>query len=67
MDKIIIKACLNGNKLRATNPNIPYSPKEVADEAVRCYEAGASIVISMQETKTVQFLTIQLGTKRQIL
>ena len=44
MDKIIIKACLNGNKLRATNPNIPYSPKEVADEAVRCYEAGASIV-----------------------
>jgi 3-keto-5-aminohexanoate cleavage enzyme len=44
MDTIIIKACLNGGRGREDNPNIPWSPQEVAQEAVRCYDAGASIV-----------------------
>ena len=44
MDSIIIKACLNGNRGREDNPNVPWTPQEVADEAVRCYNAGASIV-----------------------
>ena len=44
MDAIIIKACLNGNRGREDNPNVPWTPQEVADEAVRCYNAGASIV-----------------------
>ena len=44
MDTIIIKACLNGSRGREDNPNVPWTPEEVADEAVRCYEAGASIV-----------------------
>ncbi len=44
MDTIIIKACLNGNRGREDNPNVPWTPQEVADEAVRCYESGASIV-----------------------
>ena len=44
MDTIIIKACLNGNRGREENPNVPFTPEEVAEEALRCYEAGASIV-----------------------
>jgi 3-keto-5-aminohexanoate cleavage enzyme len=44
MDTIIIKGCLNGGRGRQDNPNVPWTPEEVAQEAVRCYEAGASIV-----------------------
>ena len=44
MDTIIIKACLNGSRGRQDNPNVPWTPEEVAGEAVRCSNAGASIV-----------------------
>lgn len=44
MDKIIIKACLNGARGREQNPNVPWTPAEVAAEAKRCSDAGASIV-----------------------
>ncbi len=44
MDKIIVKACLCGLRSREENPNIPITPQEIADEAVRCFNAGASIV-----------------------
>lgn len=44
MDKIIIKACLNGARGREQNPNIPWTPAELAAEAKRCFDAGASIV-----------------------
>ena len=29
MDAIIIKACLNGNRGREDNPNVPWTPQEV--------------------------------------
>jgi 3-keto-5-aminohexanoate cleavage enzyme len=44
MDTIIIKACLNGARGREQNPNIPWTPPEVAAEAKRCFDAGAAIV-----------------------
>jgi 3-keto-5-aminohexanoate cleavage enzyme len=44
MNKIIIKACLNGGRGREHNPNIPWTPAEVAAEAKRCADAGAAIV-----------------------
>ena len=44
MDTVIIKGCLNGSRGREDNPNVPWTPQEVAEEAVRCYNAGASIV-----------------------
>lgn len=44
MDTIIIKACLNGARGREQNLNVPWTPAEVAAEAKRCAEAGASIV-----------------------
>ena len=44
MDTIIIKACLNGGRGREANPNVPWTPEEVSQEAVRCFDAGACIV-----------------------
>jgi uncharacterized protein (DUF849 family) len=44
MDKIIIKACLNGARGREQNPHVPWTPAEIAAEAERCADAGASIV-----------------------
>ena len=44
MDKIIIKACLNGARGREQNSNVPWTPTEIAAEAKRCFDAGASIV-----------------------
>ena len=36
MDQIIIKACLNGGRGREDNPNVPWTPEEVAREAMPC-------------------------------
>jgi uncharacterized protein (DUF849 family) len=43
-DRIIVKACLNGARGRDANSNVPWTPREVADDAVRCHEAGAAVV-----------------------
>ncbi len=44
MDTIIIKACLNGARGREQSVHVPWTPQEVADDALRCAAAGASIV-----------------------
>ncbi len=45
MDKLIITAALTGAEVtREQNSNLPLTPAEIAEEAHRCYEAGASIV-----------------------
>jgi len=42
---LIITAALDGAEtMREHNPNVPYTPEEIALEAVRCREAGASMV-----------------------
>ncbi len=45
MEKLIITAAVIGSApTRDMNPYIPYSPAEIADEALRCWRAGAAIV-----------------------
>ncbi len=44
MDKLIIDARLNEYTFREPNPNVPYSPNEIARDAEACVAAGASIV-----------------------
>lgn len=44
MGPVLIKACLNGARDRHQNPHVPWTPQEVADEAVRCADAGAAVV-----------------------
>lgn len=44
-DKVVITAALTGVLAnRAQCPSIPYTPQEIADEALRAYNAGASVV-----------------------
>ena len=44
-NKVIITAALSGaGTTKENNPAVPYTPKEFAEEAARCYEAGAAMV-----------------------
>ena len=43
-DKLIINVALTGMvPTKADNPHLPVTPDEIADEVVRCYNAGGSI------------------------
>jgi 3-keto-5-aminohexanoate cleavage enzyme len=44
VDPCIVEVALNGITAKATNPNVPRAPAEVAEDALRCIDAGASIV-----------------------
>jgi 3-keto-5-aminohexanoate cleavage enzyme len=45
MEKLIITSAVCGSApMRDNNPNIPYTPAEIAAEALRCWRAGAAIV-----------------------
>lgn len=44
MEKLIITAAVVGSRpTRAMNPAIPYTPAEIAQEAVDCWRAGAAV------------------------
>ena len=44
MEKVIICAAVNGNRGQDMGVKVPITPDEIGDEALRCFEAGASIV-----------------------
>lgn len=56
MDKLIISAALCGSvPTKDQNPNVPYSPAEIAAEAIRCWRAGAAIVhVHVRDPQTGQ-------------
>ena len=41
---VIVEAAINGATTRATNPNVPKSPDEIAADALACLDAGASVI-----------------------
>lgn len=41
---IMIEAAINGNAMRESNPNIPYSPEEIARDAIATTDAGAALI-----------------------
>ncbi|AQU82808.1 MULTISPECIES: 3-keto-5-aminohexanoate cleavage protein [unclassified Halomonas] len=44
MEKLIITAAVNGGiTSRGKNPNVPYTPEEIAESVYQCWQAGASI------------------------
>ena len=67
-NKIIIQACLCGaGTKKAQAPTVPYTPEEIARQAVDCAKAGASIVhIHVREDKEVNG-EIQIGYKSMSL
>jgi 3-keto-5-aminohexanoate cleavage enzyme len=54
MEKLIITAAVSGsNPMRHQNPNVPYSPAEIAGEALRSWRAGAAVShIHVRDPKT---------------
>ena len=45
MEKLIITAAIVGGELaRNALPSLPLTPREIAEEAFRSYEAGASMI-----------------------
>ncbi len=44
MTKVMIEAAINGNAMRDLNPNIPYSPEEIANDAIATCQAGAALI-----------------------
>src|SRR5438445_5329305 len=44
MEKLIIEVAVNENQTKATNPNVPITPDEIAADARRCVDAGAAII-----------------------
>ena len=44
MEKLIIEARINEYAMREENPHVPWTAAEIAEDAVACREAGASIV-----------------------
>ncbi len=44
MEKLIIQVRINEGQMRQTNPHVPYSPAEIAEQVVECWRAGASMV-----------------------
>jgi len=41
---VIVEAALNGATMKSANPNVPKTPQEIADDALRCLDAGAAII-----------------------
>lgn len=62
MDQLIITvAPVGAETSRQDNPNLPLTPREIADEAIRCAEKGASIIhlhVRDEEGKATQSKTI---------
>src|SRR5258705_2903904 len=42
--QVMIEAAINGNASRELNPNIPYSPEEIAGDAIATCRAGAALI-----------------------
>jgi len=54
MDKVIITAAITGSRItREQTPYIPYTPEEIAQSAIGCWNAGAAIVhVHVRDLKT---------------
>ncbi|MBW1868429.1 MAG: 3-keto-5-aminohexanoate cleavage protein, partial [Deltaproteobacteria bacterium] len=45
MEKLIITAAVIGSTpTKEKSPHVPYRPSEIAEEALRCWRAGAAVV-----------------------
>ena len=54
---VILEAAINGTTARERNPHVPRTPQEIAAEAIRCIEAGASIVHNHNDDPVIDMIT----------
>ena len=55
---VIIEAAINGVTPRDRNPNVPRTPAEIAEESIRCIEAGASIIHNHNDDPVLDMVTV---------
>src|SRR5579862_553711 len=53
MEPLIIEAAINGSTPRSHNPHVPKTPAKVAQDAIACIDAGASVIHSHIEKLSV--------------
>jgi len=41
---VVLTVGVNGSNDKSINPNIPCGSEEIVEEALRCFEAGASVI-----------------------
>jgi len=67
MSKIVITAAITGGATRKeNNPNVPYTPEEMADECEKCYREGASVVHIHAKNLETGYGTIELEAVRAV-
>ena len=44
MQKLVVEVRINEGTTKGENPHVPYSPEEIADQAIDCWRQGASVV-----------------------
>jgi len=54
---VILEAAINGTTTPERNPNVPRTPDEIAAEAIRCIEAGASIIHNHNDDPVLDMVT----------
>jgi len=50
---VIIEVAINGMTTRERNPHVPLTPDEIADCALRCIDAGASVIHTHNASMTL--------------
>ncbi|MEW5725994.1 MAG: 3-keto-5-aminohexanoate cleavage protein [Thermodesulfobacteriota bacterium] len=66
MEKLVVTAALTGNvPTKAQNPNLPVTPEEIAADARRCAEVGAS-VLHIHARDPQQKPTLEVAVFREI-
>ncbi|RPI92878.1 MAG: 3-keto-5-aminohexanoate cleavage protein, partial [Spirochaetales bacterium] len=65
--KVIITAALSGSgTFKNQNPAIPYTPAEFADEAAKCFKAGARMVHIHARDEATGFATAEVEKVRTV-
>lgn len=65
-NKVIVTAALTGAvTTKQDNPYLPTQPKEIAEAALRCYEAGPPWYIYMSGTTTTREACALTNLKRR--
>jgi 3-keto-5-aminohexanoate cleavage enzyme len=54
---VIIEAAINGTTPRERNPHVPRTPEEIAAEAIRCIQAGATIIHNHNDDPVLDMVT----------
>lgn len=54
---LIIEAAINGATPKQRNPHVPRSPDEIADDAIRCLGAGATIIHNHTDDPVIDMVT----------